>query len=98
MTAKSPAGQIIVRFEIGVEQDVIGQILLPINGAIAQPNLFVNDPVLVQHMNRKNQIIWVPGLVLALPAPGAPPPALYTAVIYKPFAEKVELLINSCTK
>ncbi|CAF1294902.1 unnamed protein product [Adineta ricciae] len=91
VTAKSPAGQVIVRFEIGIEQDAVGHVLLPINGAIAQPNLFVNDPVLVQHENHRNQTIWVPGLVLALPAPGAPPPVLYTVAIYKPIAEKVHV-------
>jgi len=68
---------------MGIEQEAIGHILLPTSGAIAQPNLFVNDPVLVRQMNEHKEF-WAPGIVIMLPSPVARPPPLYTVQIYTP--------------
>ena len=85
---KTPGGKLIIRFEMGGEQDAIGHILLPTKGAIAQPNLFPKDCVLVRQNNRRGEF-WVPGIVLFLPSPGAQPPPQYTVTIYTPSANHV---------
>lgn len=76
---------------MGIEQDAIGHILLPTNGAIAQPNLFVNDRVLVRQMNGQREF-WAPGIVIILPSAGARPPPLYTVQIYTPSPHQVRLI------
>jgi hypothetical protein len=77
---------------MGVEQESIGHITLPTNGAIAQPNLFVNDCVLVRQMNEDEEF-WAPGIVMVLPSPVAQPPLLYMIHIYTPSAQRVWILI-----
>lgn len=78
----------MVQFDMGTAQEAIGHILLPTNGAIAQPSLFVNDCVLVRQMY-KNEEFWAPGVILVLPSPVAQPPHLYMVQIYTPFARQV---------
>jgi hypothetical protein len=73
---------------MGIEQEAIGHILLPTNGAIAQPNLFVNDYVLARQMTA-NEEFWAPGIVAVLPSPTAQPPPLYMVQIYTPSAHRV---------
>ena len=73
---------------MGIEQEAIGHILLPTNGAIAQPNLFVNDYVLVRQMTA-NEEFWAPGFVAVLPSPAAQSPLLYMTQIYTPSAHLV---------
>ncbi len=73
---------------MGEEQEAIGHILLPTNGAIAQPNLFIDDCVLVRQMD-ENEEFWAPGLVMVLPSPAARPPPLYMVRIYTPSAHQV---------
>ncbi|UJR23110.1 hypothetical protein I4U23_026131 [Adineta vaga] len=82
---------IIVLFDMGIQKIVIGHKPIPINGAIAQPNLFVEDRVLVRQRNNNNDEIWVPGIVLVLPSPSAQPPALYTVEIYTPHERQVNV-------
>ncbi|CAF3923286.1 unnamed protein product [Rotaria sp. Silwood2] len=82
---KSLDGQTMVHFDMGIEQEAIGHILLPTNGAIAQPHLFVNDYVLVRRKN-ENEEFWAPGTVMVLPSPVAQPPPLYMVQIYTPSA------------
>jgi hypothetical protein len=73
---------------MGIEQELVGHIILPTSGAIAQPNLFVNDHVLVRQMNG-NVEFWAPGIVIVLPSSGARPPPLYTVQIYNPHPHQV---------
>ena len=73
---------------MGIEQEAIGHILLPTNGAIAQPNLFVNDYVFARQMNG-NEEFWAPGIVIVLPSSGARPPPLYMVQIYTPSPHRV---------
>ena len=81
-------GQAIIHFDMGEEQEAVGHILLPTNGAIAQPNLFVNDCVLVRQMNEIKEF-WIPGIVKVLPSAVAQPPVLHTVEIYTPSAHQV---------
>lgn len=83
-------GRSVVQLDMGIELDVIGHILLPTNGAIAQPNLFVQDFVLVRQMNQHREF-WAPGVVVVLPSPVARP-ALYTVRIYTPSPQQVRLI------
>jgi len=85
---KNHDGRTIVLFDIGIKQEVIGHIILPINGAIAQPNLFVKDYVLVRQMNVHREF-WAPGIVIILPSPAARQPSLYTVQIYTPSPHQV---------
>ncbi|CAF4545963.1 unnamed protein product [Rotaria sp. Silwood1] len=87
---KGEDGETMVHFDMGIEQVAIGHILLPTNGAIAQPNLFVDDCVLVRQKNR-NEEFWVPGIVMVLPSPVAQPPPLYMVQIYTPTACRVNV-------
>jgi hypothetical protein len=73
---------------MGIEQEAVGHILLPTNGAIAQPNLFINDYVFARQTNG-NQEFWAPGIVIVLPSSGARPPPLYTVQIYTPSVHQV---------
>lgn len=82
----------IIRFDMGIEQDATGHILLPMNGAIAQPSLFINDRVLVRQMNGQREY-WAPGIVIILPSSGARPPLLYTVKIYTPSSHQVRLTV-----
>ncbi len=90
MVQKNPDGRSIVRFDMGIEQEAIGHIILPTNGAIAQPNLFVNDCVLVRQMNEHKEF-WAPGIVSVLPSPASRPPPLYMVQIYTPSPHQVEI-------
>jgi hypothetical protein len=85
---KGHNGVLIVLFDMGVQQEVAGHTILPINGAIAQPHLFVNDYVLVRQMNQHRES-WVPGIVIILPSPCARMPSWYTVRIYTPSAHDV---------
>ena len=76
---------------MGIEQEAIGHILLPTNGAIAQPSLFVNDHVLARQINGQREY-WAPGIVIFLPSPGARPPPQYTVRIYTPSSHQVRLI------
>ena len=87
-TQKDHDGRSIVHFDMGIEQEAIGHILLPTNGAIAQPNLFVKDCVLVRQMNVHREF-WAPGIVVVLPSPVARPPPLYMVQIYTPSPHQV---------
>lgn len=87
---KSVDGRTIIRFDMSIEQEVIGHVLLPIGGAIAQPTLYINDAVLVRQSSGHDEY-WAPGLIALLPLPGAPPPPLYTVEIFTP----KENLVNS---
>lgn len=92
-TKKGRNGRIIVYLDMGIEQEAIGHILLPINGAIAQPNLSVKDCVLVRQINGHREF-WAPGIIIMLPSPGARPPSLYTVEIFTPSPHRVCLLIE----
>jgi hypothetical protein len=81
-------GRSIVQFDMGIRQDAIGHILLPTNGAIAQPNLFVKDCVLVRQMNEHREF-WAPGIVIILPSSGSLRPSWYTVQIYTPSPHQV---------
>lgn len=78
----------MVQFDMGIRQEAIGHILLPTNGAIAQPNLFIKDCVLVRQMNEYREF-WAPGIVIILPSSVARPPPLYTVQIYTPSPHQV---------
>ncbi|CAF3780229.1 unnamed protein product [Rotaria sordida] len=94
---KNQNGQSIVHFDMGIEQEAIGHILLPTNGAIAQPNLFINDRVLVRQKN-ENEEFWAPGIVMVLPSPVAQPPPLYMIEIYTPSAHQVHVYRRNILK
>lgn len=79
------------------EQEVVGHVLLPIGGAIAQPTLYVNDPVLVRQSSGHDEY-WVPGLIALLPLPGAPPPPLYTVEIFTPTENLVNFIVRAKKK
>lgn len=87
-TRKSRHGRILVRFDTGSEQEAVGHILLPINGAIAQPNLFVNDCVLARQRNGDREF-WAPAIIIMLPSTTARPPPSYTIQIYTPSPHRV---------
>ncbi len=78
---------------MGIEQEAIGHILLPTNGAIAQPNLFVNDCVLVRQLNERREF-WAPGIIIVLPSPLTRPP-LYMVQIYTPSPHRVYIFIKT---
>ncbi|CAF1582905.1 unnamed protein product [Rotaria magnacalcarata] len=87
---KNPDGRAMIRFDIGIEQEAVGHIMLPTNGAIAQPHLYVNDCVLVRRING-TQEYWAPGVVAVLPSPTAQPPPLYMVQVYAPSLSAVHV-------
>jgi len=78
---------------MGNQQEAIGHILLPTNGAIAQPNLFINDCVLIRQMNEHREF-WAPGIVKVLPSPVSESPHLYAVQIYTPSPHQVWIIIE----
>ena len=88
---KGVEGRTNVHFDMNIDQEVVGHVLLPIGGAIAQPTLYANAPVLVRQSSGHDEY-WVPGLIAVLPLPGAPPPPLYTVQIYTPTENLVKSL------
>jgi len=74
---------------MGLEQEIYDHARLPIGGAISQPHLLENDPVLVRQMNQKREF-WVPGLVAILPSSTAQSTPLYTIEVYTPSRHEVK--------
>ena len=91
---KNADGRPIVRFDMGTEQEIRDHNPLPINGAIAQPTLVINDYILVRQSPESDEF-WAPGQVKVLPSPAVPPPSMYTAVIYTPSAQQVRISMVS---
>jgi hypothetical protein len=91
---KNADGRTIIRFDMGDEQEVLDRSYLPINGAIAQPILVVNDYVLVRRTSAGDEF-WAPGQVKVLPSQAVPPPAMYTAVINTPSPQQVSISVGS---
>lgn len=91
---KNADGRPVVRFVIGIEQEILDHNPLPINGAIAQPTIVINDYVLVRRSPEGDEF-WAPGQVKVLPSPAVPPPSMYTAVIYTPFPQQVRVSMGS---
>ena len=86
-------GRSIVFFDMDVEQDASGRVLLPIDHSNSQLNLVLLDSVLVRQ-SRGTEEAWVPGVVNWLPAPLALPPRLYLVEIYDPKPRSVCLIVE----
>ena len=85
---KNHDGRSIVLFDMDIEQEAIGHILLPANNSSTLTNLCQNDCVLVRQM-RETEEYWAPGLVLCLPSPFALPPNLYMMQVHDPVPKQV---------
>jgi hypothetical protein len=85
---KGQDGRSIILFDMDIEQEAIGHILLPLNNLQNQTNLFLNDRVLVRQM-REMEEYWSPGLVLSLPSPFTLPANLYMIQVHDPLPKQV---------
>jgi hypothetical protein len=87
---KNQYGRLIVLFDMDIEQEIIGHVLLPINSN-NQLNLFLQDCVLARQLREETEEYWAPGLVLCLPSPFALPPNLYKIQIFDPLPKQVRI-------
>jgi hypothetical protein len=81
-------GYLMVLFDMEVEQEALGHVLLPTSNLASQSSLFLNDCVLVRQM-RHNEEFWAPGLVTGLPTTFTLPANVYMIQVYDPTPREV---------
>ncbi|CAF1178470.1 unnamed protein product, partial [Didymodactylos carnosus] len=78
---RTKEGRANVLLDIGFEQELDKQFVIPISGAIAQPSLYINDCVLVRNYEGSVER-WLPAIVYVLPHLYSLPPQFYTVQIH----------------